>query len=224
MKTFLRATVALTALAVALPAIAADLYIPTTPVVSAPAPVVSPAPVDTPYIDNGYDWSGFYAGITGGYAWGRAEHNGGGEFDANGYLLGGTVGYNMQMDDFVYGIEGDLVWTDIAGSTAAVATDLDWVGTLRARAGYDFDGIMPYVTGGFALARINGSSATYAVSETQLGLTAGAGLEVGVTENISLNAEYAYTDFGGDWDFNSGNGVDLDPGSHAIKSGIRFGF
>jgi len=224
MNTISRFAVAMIALSVTVPAFAADLFIPTTPVASAPAPVI---PVDEPtYVDNSYNWTGFYAGLVGGHAWGRTEHNRAGEFDANGYLLGGTIGYNFEIDDFVYGVEGDLVWTDTAGTFGTASTNIDWVGTLRARAGYDFNGILPYVTGGFALSEIKGvdTAVPYNTSEVQLGLTVGAGLEVGVTDAISVRAEYSYTDFGGDWDFNNGNGIRLEHRSHAVKTGLAVHF
>lgn len=223
MKLFLRSAIAIAAIAAAAPSIAADLSYPVAPVYTAPIA----APAAEPVYDAAYDWSGFYAGVLAGYGWGRAEQNTTGEFDASGYLLGGFAGYNIQAGDLVYGLEADLAWTDTNGTTATRSTDLDWVGTLRGRAGYAFDSILPYVTGGFALADINASDSApggFSTDEVQLGLTAGAGVEVGITENISVRAEYSYTDFGGDWDFNNGNGQDLDFSSHAVKTGVAISF
>src|SRR5690606_18708052 len=98
MKSFLRSAVAIAAIAVAMPAFAADLGY-STPVFSAPvevAPVVA-----APAYNASYDWSGFYAGILAGHSWSTSEHIdlGSGEFDAAGYLVGGTIGYNYQIDN-----------------------------------------------------------------------------------------------------------------------------
>ena len=64
MKKFLLATVALAAFGMATQASAADLA--ARPYTKAP-PVVSP----------GYNWSGFYLGVMGGYAWGTVSNTGG---------------------------------------------------------------------------------------------------------------------------------------------------
>jgi len=204
-------------------AIAADLYTPAP--VYAPAPaVVEAAPVAAPA--RAYDWSGVYAGIVGGYGWGDSNHttNGSGLFSAEGYLLGGTIGYNLQAGNIVYGVEADVVWSDFAGTSAGFATDYDYEATLRGRVGYAFDAILPYVTGGLALVDVNGSGPGYAVSETQVGLAAGAGVEVGVTENVSVKAEYLWTGFNGDHVIGNDSAVRLESGSHAVRTGVMFSF
>ena len=40
-----------------------------------------------------------------------------GAFDTSGGLVGGTLGYNWQMGQVVFGLEGDLDWSNINGST-----------------------------------------------------------------------------------------------------------
>src|SRR3954451_20030995 len=55
-----------------------------------------------PALAPGYNWSGFYAGVMGGYAW-ATNGNGSGGFG------GGTLGYNWQApgSQYVFGIEVD---------------------------------------------------------------------------------------------------------------------
>ncbi len=75
---------------------------------------------------------------------------------------------------------------------------------LGARAlGYAIDNSLPYVTGGFEVGGLDGeitddhcgaSSCTY--DETQIGWTSVADVEWGLTQQISLKAEYLYVDFG----------------------------
>lgn len=207
----------------AAPAMAADLiaYDPPAPVYTAPA---APAVADV-VIDNSYDWAGFYVGATAAHGWGTSDHDGVNRFDAAGYLVGGTVGYNFQLDNAVIGIEGDLSWSDIDGAKAGESSRVEWVGTARARAGYAFGNILPFATVGVALADIRSTGAAYDVTERQLGLAAGAGVEVGVTENISLKAEYQFLGFPGDRIVhNDSAAVKSDLYNHAVKVGVNFGF
>lgn len=211
----------------ALPALAADLiaYDP-VPVIDA-APVIEQPVVAAVTVPAAHDWTGAYAGVVVGRGWGTTEHTvpGTGEFDAIGWLAGANVGYNYQLDgNIVTGFEGDLAWSDINGSAGAASTDLDWVSTLRGRVGYAFDSFLPYVSGGFALADVNGKGVGYDASEVQLGLAGGAGVEVAVTEDISLKAEYLYLNFGGDFVVHGDVPQDIELDSHAIRAGLNFSF
>src|SRR5271155_5589880 len=92
-------------------AIAADLPQPPPP--QAPVqyiPVVAPV----------YNWGGIYLGINGGYGFGKSEWTGGGlstgNFNTSGFVVGGTLGANYQVDAFVFGVETDIDFTGIQGS------------------------------------------------------------------------------------------------------------
>src|SRR4029077_1754781 len=103
MKKILLTTVALSALGLMSPALAADL------------PIYGKAPaVATP----AYDWSGFYVGVFGGYAWGNHNLNnavGAGaplpnftnNYESEGGFGGGEIGGNWQSGNVVVGIEAD---------------------------------------------------------------------------------------------------------------------
>ncbi len=166
------------------------------PIIYEQPPVMLPAAM--------YDWSGFYAGIGAGYGTGDADYGfgGGGSYDIDGFILGGIVGYNFQTGPWVFGVEGDLYWSGIDGSTGdfgGISTDVDWLGSVRGRVGYAFDNILPYVTAGVAFAHSDVDIAAFGgVSDnnTHIGWTAGLGVEVGVTQNLSASLEYRYTDFG----------------------------
>jgi outer membrane immunogenic protein len=78
-------------------------------------------------VDPGYNWTGFYAGLNGGYSWGSANTTmvisplaaifpipafAPFRQDVNGGLAGGQVGYNWQFDrKWVLGLEGDIQWS-----------------------------------------------------------------------------------------------------------------
>ena len=91
--------VAAAAIAVAAcrPALAADL-----PIISYPPPL----PVAV------YNWTGVYFGINGGFGTGNSNWSVGpigttGSFPTSGFLIGGTAGFNYQIGEYVFGIEGE---------------------------------------------------------------------------------------------------------------------
>jgi outer membrane immunogenic protein len=160
------------------------------------------APVYTAPI---YNWSGFYVGINGGGAWGKSNWSnplGSSSFNANGGLIGGTAGYNWQMGQAVFGLEGDVDWSGIKGTgpatclVASCQTKNDWLGTFRGRVGYAFDRVLPYVTGGLAVGDVKATSVLGSASETRAGWTAGAGVEAAITGPLSAKIEYLYADLG----------------------------
>ncbi|MGC2114583.1 MAG: outer membrane beta-barrel protein, partial [Pseudolabrys sp.] len=127
-------------------------------------------PMNAPAYYAPYNWTGFYVGINGGGGWGRSEWTNAagssGGFDVSGGLVGGTIGYNWQLGQWVFGLEGDIDWSDIRGSTSSgicvgmsCETRNDWLGTGRIRIGYAFDRFLPYVTGGVAFGDVKGSVA-----------------------------------------------------------------
>ncbi len=181
----------LLALAAAGSANAADLSV--APIYKAPpAPVIIPA----------YNWSGFYLGVNGGGDWGRSRWDSTGNFNLSGGLVGGTAGYNFQTGHAVFGLEGDVDWTNLKGSTttncaAGCSTSSHWLSTVRGRAGYAFDRIMPYVTGGLAVGDIRATTPGFAgTTQTNAGWTVGGGLEFALTNNWTAKAEYLHVDLG----------------------------
>ncbi|HEV2188808.1 MAG TPA: OmpA family protein [Stellaceae bacterium] len=132
---------------------------------------------------------------------------------------GGQIGYNWQFNNFVLGVEGDIKGggpsnTTIVnppgvpgiapGSSFTASSSVN--GSVRGRLGYAIDPFLIYATGGVAIADAN-LKATYAPtaitpgsaksgSALLVGPTAGAGVEYALNNNVSLAAEYRYTDYG----------------------------
>src|SRR5690242_9549021 len=187
MKRVLFASISLMALAVAGTAGAADL--PHRGAAPAAAPV---------YMQAAYNWSGFYAGIVGGWGFGHSHWSGtASDFDVSGGLIGGTLGYNWQNGPTVLGVETDLAWSGIDGNSAGRKTENNWLGTTRARLGYAIDRWMPYVTGGLAYGDIKARMAGLSgESESNVGWTAGAGAEFALAGNWTAKGEYLYVDLG----------------------------
>jgi outer membrane immunogenic protein len=181
-------------------AVAADL--PARVPVKAPAPVMS----------YGYNWSGFYIGAHGGGGWSdRCVTVGGaadGCHDADGWLAGGQVGWNMQTGQFVFGLEFSGSWADINGSHAPLLfpadtynSDVNSIFMLTGRVGMAFDRVLLYVNGGgawvrnefsYAVAGVNSDS----IKNTRTGWTIGGGIEWGFAPNWSIAAQYNFIDLG----------------------------
>lgn len=170
-----------------------------------------------------FDWSGIYVGGTvGGFSGEMIESDIMMDdmlvpfeplsFDLDELALGVTAGANMQMGHLVLGVEADYNWInaeDVAdrsqtGDAFIVSVNLKQLATLRARAGFAYENILFYATGGLAIAEAEGhvsdiyQRGTYSYSDSQsfLGWVAGAGVEVAVTEQISLKGEALYQDLG----------------------------
>src|SRR5205814_8620057 len=135
------------------------LAVATTAAVAADLPRAMPARAPA-YLPVGYNWTGFYVGINGGYAWGRSHWSSfGASADPSGAMVGGTAGYNWQAagSRWVFGLEGDLEWTNIKGSFVNATCPMGcqsqnvWLGTVRARVCYAWERVRPYVSGGLAV-------------------------------------------------------------------------
>src|SRR5262249_36322721 len=115
-----------------------------------------------------------------------------GHYSLRGGLVGGTLGYNWQKGAFVYGVEGDLSWANINGSSSGCGpltalphpcgTSLDALGTFRERLGVAVGpngNWLLYGTGGLAIGRIHGWDALTPAAGTvwRAGWTVGAGVE-----------------------------------------------
>lgn len=213
---FLKAGAAVAALLIAAPAIAADaIETPPEPPVSN---YVEAAPENT--------WSGIYGGGSLGYSWGKFDTSGG-DVDAKGLSGLGFVGVNGQSGSIVYGVEGDLGYTDAKESIGVGAEIKQGLfGSARARLGYAFDPFMLYGTAGVAATQAKVSDTIGSDKNTHLGWTVGVGGEALVTENIFTRVEYRYSDYGSK-DYNTGvGGTSVSSGfsDHSVRAGIGLKF
>ena len=167
-----------------------------------------------------------------------------------GFIGGAQIGYNYQINQFVIGAEADFMGmgvskrsgtsasatslidlgddyalnSDVAGTTSTKITQ-NWLGTVRARAGFAADRFLVYATGGLAYGNVRSqttSSLTYdqtiidnlysppivtpymagtvpwtgSKTSTQFGYTVGAGVEYAITNNWIIRGEYLYYNLG----------------------------
>ena len=191
-----------------------------------------------------YNWTGLYLGVHAGIATGDADSTTlGGSADMDGWFAGGQIGFNWQAvgSPWVFGVEADIAWADIGDSVTAVvgpigviaATELDYFGTARLRAGYAWDRMLLYVTGGIAWAHndvsITAAGGGFAVGlssdNTHTGWTIGGGLEWALWQNWSFKAEYLFIDFDSETYFAGiGGGFDADAQLHTFKIGLNYRF
>lgn len=137
-------------------------------------------------------WTGFYVGANVGYQFGKTTAVF--SMEPSGVTGGLQAGYNWQFGQFVIGGETDFQLSAAEETFAPYKFSNPWFGTARARLGYALNNILFYGTGGVAYGR--GELSYFGQSEQHLlaGWTAGAGLEVGFTPNVSVRAEYLFVD------------------------------
>ena len=151
-----------------------------------------------------FDWSGFYLGLQGGYAWSKDDWEVGNvSFDSDGMLLGGTAGFNGDTGSWVFGAEADISWADVSGEQSgcgiggACETKMEYFGTFRGRLGYDLgsvdQGLLVYGTGGIAMGGLNYKSAGGGEDfNTGTGWVLGGGVETTFGETSSAKLEYLH--------------------------------
>ncbi len=162
--------------------------------------------------------------------------------DFSGGVFGGTAGAQIQSGHVVIGFEADLDWAGLKGSStfiptiggvpivpAAISatTNVDWEATARARLGYAEQNWLFYATGGLAILGTKASfvppagftcGATFQINcsgtSKQVGAALGAGIEYGITPNLSAKFEYLYL-----------TAASLDISHHSeIRAGLNYRF
>lgn len=192
---------------------------------------------------SGGNWDGLYLGAFVGAGWGHADHTNSGfdedgaDADLSGWLLGVKAGANFTLSgNIVVGVVGDVAWSDISGTYADApvigdsTNTINWQGSLRGILGMDAGAFMPYLTAGLAVANATHEVEFFepelSVDATHVGWTVGAGVEMAVADNISLNLEYRYSDYGSqEYDHESMfDPPEFDLSTHAITAGVNFRF
>jgi len=185
------------------------------------APVVAPV----------YDWTGFYIGGHVGGGWGQSDWTFQNEsffnddpgdhlnFNPSGWLGGGHVGFNYQINRLVIGIEGTWSAADIKHTVTSPffpasdreTTRITSLYTVAGRVGTAWDQFLIYGKGGLAGGQVEPSAvATVATIEGfeggqffwkpgkshRSGWVIGAGVEYMLVSNVMIGVEYNHIDLG----------------------------
>jgi opacity protein-like surface antigen len=180
---------------------------------------------DAPVLAEGpHNWTGVYIGGHGASVWGEQD----GTFLINptvnpfnpgfaGWLAGGQVGYNYQMNGWVVGIEADSGRASASGGVSCpnlflftCEAKLNSLSSLTGRLGIVWQRALIYVKAGVATGQVRSqttfnanvapqptqASATNGETKRLVGWTVGGGLEFALTERWSAKAEYMHFDLG----------------------------
>jgi outer membrane immunogenic protein len=180
-----------------------------SPVMAADMGVKAPVLKAPPAV---FSWTGCYLGGHFGSFFGEENWTGAAASiqDPTDLVVGGQVGCNYQVSNWVLGVQGDYAYTN-ASDTAVdqVLTNLtdrskiNSLASVTGRIGYAVDHWLPYVKAGGAWTHdkydtfVTGTYAPFsAASETLGGWTVGTGIEYAITSNVSMFFEYDWYDFG----------------------------
>jgi outer membrane immunogenic protein len=205
-------------------------------------------------------WTGFYLGGNAGYGWSdNSTWSDDGGFDetpprltihndADGFIAGGQIGFNWQINHFVIGLEGSGGWLDLddthnpTGNSGPFDNlsriDYNWYGAITPRFGFAWNHILFYVKGGVDFVDVKNRASDFIDintidpgddsihDDTEVSWTAGGGLEYCINPHWSVKVEYDFLNVD---DTTSGN-RDGDTfhhdhdGIHMVTAGINFRF
>jgi outer membrane immunogenic protein len=179
-------------------------------------------------------WTGVYIGAQGGVNWADLDAGAASSLSSTAFSGGGHIGYNLEFGSIVLGVEADANFDNSSFTFAAPsgtgAYDVDWNGSLRARAGYSFGPALFYATAGYAwsnasLLETSAAGASYSATHHFDGVVYGAGVESFVLPNLSLRLEALRYDYGADKLSLSGaaNSIqEFDPSDTVVRAGVTF--
>lgn len=198
--------------------------------------------------------SGFYIGAHGGYAVGPTKWNGTAnpipvppltsantaDLDTDGFLAGGTIGARYQTGYMVFGIEGELSWTDLEDSQPSTAfqgltnrTEVDWIGSVTGQFGIHTGRVHGWLEVGLALSGdkysvidTNGVAPDQndRISDTRKGVVIGAGFEYLLDGGWSVRGEYNYINYGANEYQLGGDTWRIDPTRNVFRLGVTYRF
>jgi len=167
-------------------------------------------------VDASSGWEGAFIGVFGGAASGELTGDFAGT-SVSGALLGVDAGVNFDLaDGVVAGLVADIAWSNQVDEFDAMF--LQWSGSLRGRIGIDGGAFMPYLTAGLAVGQ--GYAEPPDVGNLHVGWTAGAGVEIAATDELSIDLQYRYTNLGA----KNYAGPDVGFSTHQVTAGLHWNF
>jgi outer membrane immunogenic protein len=147
----------------------------------------------------------------------------------SGFIGGGQIGYDWQVNSsWVVGLVTDFQGSNInasgtnsfSGITESLSEKLNFLGTVRGRAGWVVNNWLFYGSGGLAYGQVQstivyndpvltGATVSGSNTETRVGWAAGAGVNYAVTPNWIIGVDYLHYDLG----HTNVTGVTVPPGT-----------
>lgn len=168
------------------------------------------------------------------------------------------AGYDWQAgNNIVFGLAGDIAFGSLNGNycaednytdvtpgacgnptdrTSYISAKTDWLGTVRARAGFSAGSLLVYGTGGAAFAGMkleytnnSGLGDNDSAKKTIMGWAVGGGAEYKLSKNVSIGAEYLHVDFGSNtYSFTAPSGNDfnakIDTKAEIVRASLNYRF
>jgi outer membrane immunogenic protein len=161
-------------------------------------------------------WSGMYVGVASASNSGDMVYSDGGEFDLDGNNAGVILGYNHALGPWVVG--GELAYSkgrveEVGNTDFAYESWTD----LKARGGYAFGSVLVYGTLGATFSTWDEGGNSFDGNGTLYGL----GVDVLVSPNFVVGAEYLTRDMTSDWN-NTGGTLDADVNTFTVRAAYKF--
>ena len=183
-----------------------------------------------------YNWTGFYLG--GALGAGAVVHqlnaDIGTDLEFNG--LGGegifgelNAGYDYDFGSWVAGVMADWRYSGISTDIAGLASlDADYGFDILARAGLKLnESTLAYVLAGYSWQHFDVDVPSVIgvddIDWDSSGFSVGGGLEAAVTEKVSVNLEYRYSQYA-DEDFDTDGAIEVEPSFHTVRIGAKYRF
>jgi outer membrane immunogenic protein len=186
-----------------------------------------------------YSWTGFYVG--GALGAGAVVHQINvpplGDLEFNG--LGGegifgelNAGYDYDFGSWVAGVQVDGRYSGISSELnlggLGVSLDADYGFDILARAGMKLnESTLAYVIGGYSWQHFNIDIPSVIPTDDldwdASGFSVGGGLEAAVTDKMTVNLEYRYSQYAGE-DFDTGGDIEIEPSFHTVRIGAKYKF
>jgi outer membrane immunogenic protein len=219
-------------------AISTAILVPASAVLAADLDVPPPPPPTEELRQATYDWTGAYVGVLVGSSCEDGDFTysatGGVFLNAGCGIKGGALmGYNLQVENIVWGIEANIETTGTLTSNGQVGADFEHsmplIGRLNARVGYAMDDTLLFVTAGGAYAKgeliDNVSTTANKLTANHMGWSLGGGIEHALTDQFRLRLDYLFTKFK-DAEYETACcTIDGGPGGeHEVRAGLIWAF
>lgn len=182
-----------------------------------------------------YNWTGFYVGGAVGAGAGVYEQSSdfGDEFNG----IGGegifgelNVGYDYDFGTWVAGVMVDGRYSGISADFTGTSLDADYGFDILARAGVKVsEATLAYALAGYSWQHFDvdapaGIPGGGDFDWDSSGFSVGGGLETALTEKVSVNLEYRYTQYAGEDFGNDIGGGEIEPSFNTVRIGAKYKF